>query len=318
MQRKKDNTQFCFCLVRARASLHCADLCWVRYPENAVKPECSGKAGNSAFVEACLLQKHCGWSGLGETVAQKKAPGGQWCHDSSHQACIWYLKKSQVIPQQIHRIFPPFQLTATCLLCQINPWTPAGWTSGPILGCGLRIWRFAYGPEPEISGQAAWMILMTGRCTMTVMSDHSYVYTKLYKLYFHGCIWYEYRYLRSSYYSNSGLLCNFTKSNQVISESPITGVKDHPIRLPVRPTFFFSSRLLRLMLGMEIREQVTNYVGKRIQAMRQGAEGIPSHHNVSVTWLAASGWIQRKCRFRRFILIGCTSCFEYQHSMTPR
>lgn len=37
----------------------------------------------------------------------------------------------------------------------------------------------------------------------------------------------------------------------------------------------------RLMLGMEIREQVTNYVGKRIQAMRQGAEGEPSHHNVS-------------------------------------
>eukprot|EP00913_Durusdinium_trenchii_P020882 g19620.t1 len=37
-----------------------------------------------------------------------------------------------------------------------------------------------------------------------------------------------------------------------------------------------------LMLGMEIREQVTNYVGKRIQAMRQGAEGEPSHHNVSV------------------------------------
>jgi len=38
------------------------------------------------------------------------------------------------------------------------------------------------------------------------------------------------------------------------------------------------------MLGMEIREQVTNYVGKRIQAMRQGAEGTPSHHNVSASW----------------------------------
>ena len=35
---------------------------------------------------------------------------------------------------------------------------------------------------------------------------------------------------------------------------------------------------------MEIREQVTNYVGKRIQAMRQGAEGTPSHHNVSAAW----------------------------------
>ena len=40
---------------------------------------------------------------------------------------------------------------------------------------------------------------------------------------------------------------------------------------------------------MEIREQVTNYVGKRIQAMRQGAEGIPSHHNVSVTGLVPLG-----------------------------
>ena len=38
------------------------------------------------------------------------------------------------------------------------------------------------------------------------------------------------------------------------------------------------------MLGMEIREQVTNYVGKRIHAMRQGAEGSPSHHNVSASW----------------------------------
>ena len=45
-----------------------------------------------------------------------------------------------------------------------------------------------------------------------------------------------------------------------------------------------SSHGLRLMLGMEIREQVTNYVGKRIQAMRQGAEGTPSHHNVSASW----------------------------------
>ena len=46
----------------------------------------------------------------------------------------------------------------------------------------------------------------------------------------------------------------------------------------------WSSHGLRLMLGMEIREQVTNYVGKRIQAMRQGAEGTPSHHNVSASW----------------------------------
>ena len=38
------------------------------------------------------------------------------------------------------------------------------------------------------------------------------------------------------------------------------------------------------MLGLEIREQVTNYVGKRIEAMRQGAEGAPSHHNVSAPW----------------------------------
>eukprot|EP00933_Yihiella_yeosuensis_P013473 TRINITY_DN12471_c3_g3_i1.p1 TRINITY_DN12471_c3_g3~~TRINITY_DN12471_c3_g3_i1.p1 ORF type:complete len:310 (-),score=39.08 TRINITY_DN12471_c3_g3_i1:91-1020(-) len=38
----------------------------------------------------------------------------------------------------------------------------------------------------------------------------------------------------------------------------------------------------KLMLGMEIREQVTNYVGQRIRAMRRGAEGEPSHHNVSV------------------------------------
>eukprot|EP00931_Biecheleriopsis_adriatica_P092514 TRINITY_DN66323_c0_g1_i1.p1 TRINITY_DN66323_c0_g1~~TRINITY_DN66323_c0_g1_i1.p1 ORF type:complete len:297 (-),score=47.99 TRINITY_DN66323_c0_g1_i1:80-970(-) len=38
----------------------------------------------------------------------------------------------------------------------------------------------------------------------------------------------------------------------------------------------------KLMLGMEIRQQVTDYVGQRIRAMRQGAEGSPSHHNVSV------------------------------------
>lgn len=37
-----------------------------------------------------------------------------------------------------------------------------------------------------------------------------------------------------------------------------------------------------LMLGLEIREQVTNFVGQKIQALRSGAEGEPSHHNVSI------------------------------------
>merc|ERR1712166_617223 len=36
------------------------------------------------------------------------------------------------------------------------------------------------------------------------------------------------------------------------------------------------------MGGLEIREQVTNYVGQRIQAYQQGAEGEPSHNNVMV------------------------------------
>eukprot|EP00438_Fugacium_kawagutii_P024703 Skav235543 [mRNA] locus=scaffold3067:217065:221217:+ [translate_table: standard] len=75
------------------------------------------------------------------------------------------------------------------------------------------------------------------------------------------------------------------------------------------------------MLGMEIREQVTNYVGKRIQAMRQGAEGTPSHHNVSVprqqtsgTWWLSMAVVGRKNARRRIISHGLLSVYALYHA----
>ncbi|CAK9047619.1 unnamed protein product [Durusdinium trenchii] len=66
-----------------------------------------------------------------------------------------------------------------------------------------------------------------------------------------------------------------------------------------------------LMLGMEIREQVTNYVGKRIQAMRQGAEGEPSHHNVSVIRTNAMKFLPNY--FRKGQLEKMFFCFPDPH-----
>eukprot|EP00439_Symbiodinium_sp_Y106_P077992 s2628_g16.t2 len=67
----------------------------------------------------------------------------------------------------------------------------------------------------------------------------------------------------------------------------------------------------KLMLGMEIREQVTNYVGKRIQAMRQGAEGSPSHHNVSVIRTNAMKFLPNY--FRKGQLEKMFFCFPDPH-----
>lgn len=67
----------------------------------------------------------------------------------------------------------------------------------------------------------------------------------------------------------------------------------------------------KLMLGMEIREQVTNYVGKRIQAMRQGAEGTPSHHNVSVIRTNAMKFLPNY--FRKGQLEKMFFCFPDPH-----
>ncbi|CAJ1333921.1 unnamed protein product [Effrenium voratum] len=67
----------------------------------------------------------------------------------------------------------------------------------------------------------------------------------------------------------------------------------------------------KLMLGLEIREQVTNYVGKRIEAMRQGAEGAPSHHNVSVIRTNAMKFLPNY--FRKGQLEKMFFCFPDPH-----
>mmetsp|Transcript_8341 Transcript_8341/g.15176 ORF Transcript_8341/g.15176 Transcript_8341/m.15176 type:complete len:289 (+) Transcript_8341:55-921(+) len=67
----------------------------------------------------------------------------------------------------------------------------------------------------------------------------------------------------------------------------------------------------KLMLGMEIREQVTNYVGKRIQAMRRGAEGASSHHNVSVIRTNAMKFLPNY--FRKGQLEKMFFCFPDPH-----
>eukprot|EP00440_Ansanella_granifera_P045632 gb/GFBE01049434.1/.p1 GENE.gb/GFBE01049434.1/~~gb/GFBE01049434.1/.p1 ORF type:complete len:300 (+),score=45.76 gb/GFBE01049434.1/:1-900(+) len=67
----------------------------------------------------------------------------------------------------------------------------------------------------------------------------------------------------------------------------------------------------KLMLGMEIRQQVTDYVGQRIRAMRQGAEGTPSHHNVSVIRTNAMKFLPNY--FRKGQLEKMFFCFPDPH-----
>lgn len=66
-----------------------------------------------------------------------------------------------------------------------------------------------------------------------------------------------------------------------------------------------------LMLGLEIREQVTNYVGQRIRAMRHGADGEPSHHNVSVIRTNAMKFLPNY--FRKGQLDKMFFCFPDPH-----
>lgn len=67
----------------------------------------------------------------------------------------------------------------------------------------------------------------------------------------------------------------------------------------------------RLMLGMEIREQVTNYVGKRIRALRSGTDGPPSHNNVSVIRTNAMKFLPNY--FRKGQLEKMFFCFPDPH-----
>jgi len=67
----------------------------------------------------------------------------------------------------------------------------------------------------------------------------------------------------------------------------------------------------KLMLGMEIREQVTNYVGQRIRAMRSGADGDPSHRNVSVIRTNAMKFLPNY--FRKGQLEKMFFCFPDPH-----
>jgi tRNA (guanine-N7-)-methyltransferase len=67
----------------------------------------------------------------------------------------------------------------------------------------------------------------------------------------------------------------------------------------------------KLMLGMEIREQVTNYVGQRIRAMRSGADGEPSHRNVSVIRTNAMKFLPNY--FRKGQLEKMFFCFPDPH-----
>lgn len=67
----------------------------------------------------------------------------------------------------------------------------------------------------------------------------------------------------------------------------------------------------RLMLGMEIREQVTNYVGQRIRALRSGADGAASHNNVSVIRTNAMKFLPNY--FRKGQLEKMFFCFPDPH-----
>lgn len=67
----------------------------------------------------------------------------------------------------------------------------------------------------------------------------------------------------------------------------------------------------KLMLGLEIREQVTNYVGQRIRAFRRGAEGEPSHFNVSVIRTNAMKFLPNY--FRKAQLEKMFFCFPDPH-----
>lgn len=67
----------------------------------------------------------------------------------------------------------------------------------------------------------------------------------------------------------------------------------------------------KLMLGLEIREQVTNYVGKRIQSLRSGADGAPSQHNVSVIRTNAMKFLPNY--FRKGQLEKIFFCFPDPH-----
>mmetsp|Transcript_21214 Transcript_21214/g.41487 ORF Transcript_21214/g.41487 Transcript_21214/m.41487 type:complete len:322 (+) Transcript_21214:35-1000(+) len=66
-----------------------------------------------------------------------------------------------------------------------------------------------------------------------------------------------------------------------------------------------------LMLGLEIREQVTNYVGQRIRALRRGADGTPSHHNIAVLRTNAMKFLPNY--FRKGQLEKLFFCFPDPH-----
>lgn len=66
-----------------------------------------------------------------------------------------------------------------------------------------------------------------------------------------------------------------------------------------------------LMLGLEIREQVTNYVGQRIRALRRGADGTPSHHNIAVLRTNAMKFLPNY--FRKGQLEKMFFCFPDPH-----
>jgi len=67
----------------------------------------------------------------------------------------------------------------------------------------------------------------------------------------------------------------------------------------------------KLMLGLEIREQVTNYVGERIRAHRHGVHGDPSHFNVSVLRTNAMKFLPNY--FRKGQLEKMFFCFPDPH-----
>mmetsp|Transcript_82363 Transcript_82363/g.191262 ORF Transcript_82363/g.191262 Transcript_82363/m.191262 type:complete len:340 (+) Transcript_82363:26-1045(+) len=66
-----------------------------------------------------------------------------------------------------------------------------------------------------------------------------------------------------------------------------------------------------LMLGLEIREQVTNYVGQRVRALRHGVDGAPSHHNVAVIRTNAMKFLPNY--FRKGQLEKMFFCFPDPH-----
>jgi len=67
----------------------------------------------------------------------------------------------------------------------------------------------------------------------------------------------------------------------------------------------------KLILGLEIREQVTNYVGQRIRAVRSGVDGEPSLYNVSVIRTNAMKFLPNY--FRKGQLEKMFFCFPDPH-----